>query len=137
MVDRRGYIKGVAGISTLAVAGCTSQNEGDGGDGGNGGDGGDGTNQDTGDEIVVGASMSLSGNFSTNAIHVGNAYRLWEKLVNDNGGIDGRPVRLEATIMLSAFLGKVDTVEIATDDLEPFYGSNVYGLESLPLSIST
>ncbi|WP_255197592.1 cytochrome P450 [Halorarius litoreus] len=50
----------------------------------------------------------------------------------------GAPVaRLEATIMLSAFLDAVDTVEIATDDLEPFYGSNVYGLESLPLSIST
>lgn len=50
----------------------------------------------------------------------------------------GAPVaRLEATIMLSAFLDRVDTVEIATDDLEPFYGSNVYGLEALPLSIST
>jgi len=50
----------------------------------------------------------------------------------------GAPVaRLEAEIMLSAFLNKVDTVHIATDEFEPFYGSNVYGLESLPLSIST
>jgi cytochrome P450 len=50
----------------------------------------------------------------------------------------GAPVaRLEANIMLSAFLERVDTVEIATDELEPFYGSNVYGLDSLPLSIST
>lgn len=50
----------------------------------------------------------------------------------------GAPVaRLEADILLSAFLDEVDTVEIATDTFEPFYGSNVYGLESLPLSIST
>jgi cytochrome P450 len=49
----------------------------------------------------------------------------------------GAPVaRLEAEIMLSAFLDKVDTVDIVTDEFEPFYGSNVYGLESLPLSIS-
>ncbi|MFC7131544.1 MULTISPECIES: cytochrome P450 [Salinibaculum] len=50
----------------------------------------------------------------------------------------GAPVaRMEAEIMLSAFLDRVDTVDIATDELEPFYGSNVYGLESLPLSVST
>jgi cytochrome P450 len=50
----------------------------------------------------------------------------------------GAPVaRMEAEIMLSAFLETVDTVEIATDELDPLYGSNVYGLESLPLSIST
>ena len=137
MVDRRGYIKGVAGISTLAVAGCTSQNEGDGGDGGNGGDGGGGTNQDTGDEIVVGASMSLSGNFSTNAIHVGNAYRLWEKLVNDNGGIDGRPVRLEMQDDQSKTENAVKAVQrvIEQEDADAILGPYSSGVSAAVMGV--
>lgn len=50
----------------------------------------------------------------------------------------GAPLaRLEAEILLNAFLDRVEDVEVVTEHLTPFYGSNVYGLESLPLSITT
>lgn len=102
MVRRRRYLQGLAGIGAIALAGCAGDDDGgsdDGGDDGNGGgdDGSDDgtTTDDTDEEIVVGASMSMSGNFATNGVHVGNAYELWAQTVNENGGIDGRTVRLE------------------------------------------
>jgi len=49
----------------------------------------------------------------------------------------GAPLaRLEAEILLSAFFDQVETIELATDELDPFWGSNVYGLESFPLRIT-
>jgi hypothetical protein len=43
---------------------------------------------------------------------------------------------MEAEILLEAFFDRVKSIDLATDELDPFWGSNVYGLESLPISIS-
>ncbi len=44
--------------------------------------------------VLIGASVSLEGRHKIPSFMVVNAYRLWEKQVNDRGGILGRPVRL-------------------------------------------
>lgn len=101
MCDRRDYLKSIAGVGTIAIAGCTnggdggSEDDGGGGDGAGSRDGGGGPTEQSKDDIIVGASMSMSGKFSTNAVHVGNAYKLWAKRVNENGGIGGRKVSLK------------------------------------------
>ncbi|WP_319405032.1 amino acid ABC transporter substrate-binding protein [uncultured Desulfosarcina sp.] len=44
--------------------------------------------------IRIGATVSLSGNFSEPSAMVRDGYRLWEKQVNQHGGLIGRPVEL-------------------------------------------
>lgn len=46
------------------------------------------------EEIRIGATVSLEGRFQAPSKMVRMAYRLWEKEVNEAGGILGRPVRL-------------------------------------------
>jgi branched-chain amino acid transport system substrate-binding protein len=46
------------------------------------------------DEILVGATVSLEGRFKEPSKMMQLSYRLWEKQVNEAGGILGRPVRL-------------------------------------------
>jgi cytochrome P450 len=49
----------------------------------------------------------------------------------------GAPLaRMEAEIILSEFLDRVEDAEITTDQLEPVYSRSEYGLEELPLSLS-
>ncbi len=44
--------------------------------------------------IRIGATVSLSGRFSEPSTMVNDGYRLWEKQVNQQGGLIGRPVEL-------------------------------------------
>ena len=44
--------------------------------------------------IRIGATVSLSGKFSEPSAMVRDGYRLWEKQVNQHGGLMGRPVEL-------------------------------------------
>ncbi len=44
--------------------------------------------------ILIGASVSLEGRYRIPSFMVMNAYKLWEKQVNNRGGILGRPVKL-------------------------------------------
>ena len=44
--------------------------------------------------IRIGATVSLSGRYSEPSAMVQNGYRLWEKQVNQRGGLLGRPVKL-------------------------------------------
>jgi len=48
----------------------------------------------SGNPITIGASLSLSGDFSADGRAFQKGYLLWEKDVNANGGILGRPVKL-------------------------------------------
>ena len=61
----------------LTAAGC--------GGGGNGG-------QASGEPIKIGTSLPLTGDFSEPGSAAQKGYKTWEKLVNDNGGLLGRPV---------------------------------------------
>jgi branched-chain amino acid transport system substrate-binding protein len=44
--------------------------------------------------ILIGASLSLTGDFSVDGIAYERGYKLWESDVNAHGGIDGRKVQL-------------------------------------------
>ena len=44
--------------------------------------------------IRIGATVSLSGRFSEPSAMVRDGYRLWEKQINQRGGLLGRPVEL-------------------------------------------
>ena len=44
--------------------------------------------------IRIGATVSFSGRFSEPSAMVHDGYRLWEKQVNQHGGLMGRPVEL-------------------------------------------
>lgn len=70
----------VAGAVTLA-AGCASSGASSGG--GSSG------------PLVIGASVSLTGDFSDSGKAVKNGYQLWANTVNAHGGVLGRQVRLD------------------------------------------
>ena len=44
--------------------------------------------------ILIGTSLSLTGDFSTDGVAFERCYGLWESEVNAHGGIDGRKVQL-------------------------------------------
>jgi len=72
-----------AAAATLAVlAGCSS---------GNGNNSGSGTKS----PIVVGVSLSLSGDFSVDGQGFERGYQLWASDVNSHGGLLGRQVKLD------------------------------------------
>ena len=44
--------------------------------------------------IIIGTSLSLTGDFSTDGVAFERGYKLWESDVNAHGGINGRKVQL-------------------------------------------
>jgi branched-chain amino acid transport system substrate-binding protein len=76
----------VAAISTLALVtgGCASSG------GGNGGSGGSSSGP-----LVIGASVSLTGDFSDSGKAVERGYQLWADTVNAKGGVLGRKVQMK------------------------------------------
>jgi branched-chain amino acid transport system substrate-binding protein len=83
-LHRKSSLAAVAGLVALLVAGC-----GSGGGGSNGGRG-SGTGP-----LVVGASVSLTGDFSDSGKAVERGYQLWADTVNAKGGVLGRKVKLK------------------------------------------
>lgn len=69
-------------IGALAASACAS---------GSGGSGGSGAHS----PIVVGASVSLSGDFSADGNAYVNAYKLWAAEQNAHGGLLGHPIKLD------------------------------------------
>ncbi|HZB06692.1 MAG TPA: amino acid ABC transporter substrate-binding protein [Thermoleophilaceae bacterium] len=73
-------------VAALAVAGCGGDDD----DGGGGGGGGA-----SGEPIKIGASLPLTGEFSEPGKAARQGYKVWESMVNAEGGlIDGRPVEI-------------------------------------------
>ncbi|MFD0784232.1 amino acid ABC transporter substrate-binding protein [Micromonospora azadirachtae] len=68
-----------ATVATLALAAC----------------GGEQGSTSTDDPIVVGISLPLTGDFSEPGKGVQRGYQAWAKVVNDKGGLLGRPVELK------------------------------------------
>jgi branched-chain amino acid transport system substrate-binding protein len=91
-MGRRGRICLPAALVALAlaVAGCGGSEEGSGEADPKGG------STDTADTtpIKIGASLPLTGDFSEPGKDAKEGYEVWEKVVNDNGGLLGRPVEL-------------------------------------------
>jgi branched-chain amino acid transport system substrate-binding protein len=71
--------------AALVAAGCG------GGSGGGGGGGGGGT---SGQPIKIGASLPLTGDFSEPGKAARQGYQVWQKMVNDQGGLLGRKVQI-------------------------------------------
>jgi branched-chain amino acid transport system substrate-binding protein len=70
--------------AALVAAGC-----GGGSSGGGGGGGGD-----NGQPIKIGASLPLTGDFSEPGKAARQGYQVWQKMVNDQGGLLGRKVQI-------------------------------------------
>ena len=49
----------------------------------------------TGDPIVIGASLSTSGDFAYDGKAMEQGYQLWADTVNKSTGLQGRPVKLD------------------------------------------
>jgi ABC-type branched-subunit amino acid transport system substrate-binding protein len=87
----------VAAVLTLGIlaAACGGDDAEDPTGGGGGGDGGSGDGEaPEGDPIRVGISLPLTGEFSEPGTGVQQGYETWAGLVNESGGLLGRPVEL-------------------------------------------
>ncbi len=84
----------VAAIAALLAAcgGSSSSSSGNSGSSGSGGSGGSGGG---GSPVVIGASLSLSGDFSADGQAFERGYKLWATDVNNTGGLMGHPVKLD------------------------------------------
>jgi branched-chain amino acid transport system substrate-binding protein len=74
----------VAALAALAAAAC-----------GKGGDGGSTTGPSGGKPIVIGISLSASGDFSDPSAAAKKGYELWADTINAAGGLMGRQVQLK------------------------------------------
>ena len=83
----RGRWRLVATLATLALIGSACSNDDGGGGGGQGG-------QASGEPIVIGASLPLTGDFAQPGGAAKRGYDVWLEMVNARGGILGRPVKL-------------------------------------------
>ena len=57
--------------------------------------GGSGSSSPSGKPVVIGASLSLSGDFASDGQNFQKGYTLWAEDVNKAGGLLGRPVKLD------------------------------------------
>lgn len=85
MISSRARFLSIAATAALAaalVAGCGSS-------------GGGSTSKKSSTPIVIGTSLSLSGDFSTDGEAFQKGYKLWASQVNSHGGIGGHQVKLD------------------------------------------
>src|SRR4051795_11912027 len=71
-------------VGSLVVAAC----------GGSSGGGGGGSTQTSSKPIAIGASLPLTGDFSEPGKAAQQGYKVWQKMVNAQGGLLGRKVRI-------------------------------------------
>jgi branched-chain amino acid transport system substrate-binding protein len=72
----------------LIAAGCGGDDDGGGGGAASGTGGGGG------EPIKIGASLPLTGDFSEPGVAAKQGYEIWQQLVNEKGGLLGRPVQI-------------------------------------------
>jgi branched-chain amino acid transport system substrate-binding protein len=77
-------VAAITAVAAMAAAGCSSS--------------GSSTNSSSGgtkSPIVIGASLSLTGDFSADGLAFKKGYELWADTVNSKGGLLGRKVKLD------------------------------------------
>jgi branched-chain amino acid transport system substrate-binding protein len=86
----------VASVLTLGLllAACGGDDSEDPTAGGGGDDGGGSGETPEGDPIRIGISLPLTGEFSEPGTGIQAGYETWAEMVNDDGGLLGRPVEL-------------------------------------------
>ena len=77
----------VALVAAFALAGCGGDDESSGG-------GGTATEASGGPPIKIGASLPLTGDFSEPGVAAKQGYEVWQEMVNKNGGLLGRQVKI-------------------------------------------
>jgi branched-chain amino acid transport system substrate-binding protein len=80
-LHRKVPLLAIAGVVALVAAGCGSSGSGGGGK--------------SSGPLVVGASVSLTGDFSDSGKAVQRGYQLWADTVNAHGGVQGRKVQIK------------------------------------------
>jgi branched-chain amino acid transport system substrate-binding protein len=74
-------------VLVFAVAGCGGDDEGEGNGAATGG-------EPSGEPLRIGASLPLTGDFSEPGVAARQGYEIWQQLVNEQGGLLGRPVEI-------------------------------------------
>jgi branched-chain amino acid transport system substrate-binding protein len=74
-------------LAVLVAAGCGGGGETSSGTGG-------GTGAASGEPIKIGASLPLTGDFSEPGVAAQQGYQIWQQMVNEKGGLLGRPVKI-------------------------------------------
>ena len=74
-------------LAMLAAAGCGGGGETSSGTGGE-------TGAASGEPIKIGASLPLTGDFSEPGVAAQQGYQIWQQMVNEKGGLLGRPVKI-------------------------------------------
>ncbi|MGH3060670.1 MAG: amino acid ABC transporter substrate-binding protein, partial [Gaiellaceae bacterium] len=81
-------------LALVFAAGCGGDDDDDGGDGGAADTGATGDGEASGDPIRIGASLPLTGDFAEPGEAARRGYEVWMEMVNDAGGLLGRPVEM-------------------------------------------
>jgi branched-chain amino acid transport system substrate-binding protein len=82
--SRRRWLTLVAVVLLLAATACNRDEDG----------GGDGAAGASDEPIRIGASLPLTGDFAQPGTAAKQGYEIWQDMVNDSGGMLGRPVEL-------------------------------------------
>jgi branched-chain amino acid transport system substrate-binding protein len=77
----------------LVAAGCGGDDDDEGGGGDEAAETTDG-GEASGEPIRIGASLPLTGEFSEPGVAAKNGYEIWQEMVNEDGGLLGRPVEI-------------------------------------------
>jgi len=80
-----------------------------------------------GDPILIGVSLPLTGDFSEPGKGIQRGYEVWAKVVNDGGGLLGRPVKLK-------FLDDQSSADRVVSDYEQLVGKDKVNLLFGPFS---
>ncbi len=100
MTRRKAWMSSAVAVTAIAalLAACggsgSSSSASSGGSGSSGSSGSTGSSGG-GSPVVIGASLSLSGDFSADGTAFERGYKLWASDVNKTGGLMGHPVKLD------------------------------------------
>ena len=83
---RAGKVAASLAVAALLVTGCQQDNPNDSGSDGDGG---------SDEPITIGISLPLTGDFSQPGGEAKRGYEVWRDMVNEDGGILGRQVKLK------------------------------------------
>jgi branched-chain amino acid transport system substrate-binding protein len=87
----------------------------------------DGKSKGSGEPITIGISLPLTGDFSEPGKGIQRGYEAWAKVVNDAGGLLGRPVKLK-------FLDDQSSADRVVSDYEQLIGKDKVDLVFGPFS---
>jgi len=85
----------VAAVTAAVLAGCSGSSAPSGGGSASSGTAGGSSTASSGGPIVIGTSLSLTGDFSADGQAYKNGYEFWASQVNAHGGLLGRQVQIK------------------------------------------